>query len=115
MIPFKVLIFGHDEGILKIVIDSLQSEKFITETSRWENIAEQIKRFEPDLMVLDFQSLDSCRQIKDNFTIAKVPFILISSTDELESYAKICEAAAYVSKPLDVPDFINTVKDILSI
>ena len=54
-------------------------------------------------------------QIKDNFKIAKVPFILISSTDELEYYAKICEAAAYVSKPLDVPDFINTVKDILSI
>ncbi len=115
MIPFKVLIFGHDKAILEIVEHSLQSENFITETTRWENLAEQIEKFEPDLMVLDFQSLDSCRQIKDNFKIAKVPFILISSTDELEYYAKICEAAAYVSKPLDVPDFINTVKDILSI
>ena len=55
MIPFKVLIFGHDKAILEIVEHSLQSEKFITETSRWENLAEQIEKFEPDLMVLDFQ------------------------------------------------------------
>ena len=110
MIPFKILIFSHDKAILEIVEHSLQSENFITGTSRWENIAGQIERFDPDLMILDF-----CRQIKDNLTIAKVPFILISSSDELEYYARICEAAAYVSKPLDVPDFINTVKDILSI
>ena len=113
MIPFKVLIFGHDKAILEIVEHSLQSENFITETSRWENIAEQIEIFKPDLLILDFQSLDSCRQIKENFTIARVPFILISYSNELEYYAKICEAAAYVSKPLDVPDFIKTVKDIL--
>lgn len=115
MIPLKILIFGYDKAIVDIVELGLQSENFITHITIWRNISEQIKEFKPDLLILDFQFIESCQQIARDSTIYNVPFILISHPKDIEFYSHICDAAAYVIKPLDVLDFVNTVKDVLSI
>ena len=115
MTSFKVLVYGQENQAVNDIEHSLLSANFIIEKAAWHDLPDTMSRFKPDLLILNFKEVASCDQINSIPYIGTIPYILITSTFGIEYFARICNAAAYVNMPLDTLDFINTVKDVLSI
>lgn len=76
---------------------------------------------QPDLIIMDIQlpdvsGLDITRWLKDDARTAKIPVLAVTAfamrTDELLVREAGCEG--YLSKPIQVRSFLQTVEDLIS-
>ena len=116
--PKTVMIVEDNELNMKLFNDLLRANGFDTMPMRngYEAL-EALEAARPDLIIMDIQlpeisGLEVTRQIKANEALRHIPVIAVTAFamkgDEDRIRAGGCEA--YLSKPISVASFIETVK-----
>jgi DNA-binding response OmpR family regulator len=110
----KVLVVDDDENILEVIKIILTSSGFEVRThSTGLNVPEVVLDFEPDLILLDIRlpgklGTEICKELKQ--LDCKVPIILFSAHSQQANFLDLFGADAFMRKPFDVKDLVNTVK-----
>jgi CheY-like chemotaxis protein len=118
----KVLIVDDDPGIRMLLSKFLQREGF--ETIMAQNGLEGVetaKKLQPDLIIMDvvmpqMDGLTAARLIKFYKPLSDVPIIFLTAKDadkEIE-LAQEVRAEVYITKPFDVHQVIDVVRETLS-
>ena len=116
-----VLIVEDNELNMKLFHDLLEAHGYNTLQTRTGIEALQLARdHHPDLILMDIQlpevsGLEVTKWIKEDDTISSIPVIAVTAFamkgDEERIRQGGCEG--YISKPISVPNFIETIKSYL--
>lgn len=116
----KLLIVDNSTRLLEVMKRILEPLEYTIMTlNRTENIYEEIRRFQPDLLVLDIylhgeDGREICKKIKINFATKHLPVILFSAFPKaLEEY-KSCFADDFIEKPFDIKTLVDKIKSVLN-
>jgi len=117
----RILIVEDNDLNLKLFRDLLTAHGYETFETKEGLEAIMITRNErPDLILMDIQlpeisGLDITRRLKADDTIKHIPIIAVTAfamkDDEEKILAAGCEA--YISKPISIVPFLNTVRRFL--
>jgi two-component system cell cycle response regulator DivK len=116
-----VMIVEDNELNMKLFHDLLEANGYNTiQTRNGKEALDLARNHKPDLILMDIQlpeisGLDVTRWIKEDDTIKHIPVIAVTAFamkgDEERIRAGGCEA--YLSKPISVAKFIETVRHFL--
>jgi two-component system cell cycle response regulator DivK len=119
--PKTVMIVEDNELNMKLFRDLLEANGYRTVGTRNGNDALDLARqHKPDLILMDIQlpevsGLDVTRWLKDDPALQHIPVIAVTAFamkgDEERIRAGGCEA--YLSKPISVSKFVDTVRSFL--
>ncbi len=114
----KILIIEDNELNMKLFCDILKYQNYNTDTSTDGIEAyKKIKNNKYDLIILDIQlpKLDGfslLKKLKDeNITIPPIIIVSACAMDSDKLKAKEFNIDTYLTKPIDINNFINTVKN----
>ena len=118
----KVLVVEDNELNMKHFCDLLDAFGYETVQSRDGLRAVDLTReHRPDLIIMDIQlpevsGLDLTRWIKDDASISDIPIMAVTAFAMRQDEQHVREAGceAYMSKPIQMMPFINTVKQLTS-
>jgi two-component system, cell cycle response regulator DivK len=118
----KVLVVEDNELNMKLFCDLLDAFGFQTVESRDGLKAVDLAReHKPDLIIMDIQlpevsGLDLTRWIKDDTSINGIPIMAVTAFAMRQDERLVREAGceAYMSKPIQMMPFIDTVKRLTS-
>ena len=118
----KVLVVEDNELNMKLFCDLLDAFGYETVQSRDGLRAVDLTReHRPDLIIMDIQlpevsGLDLTRWIKDDASISDIPIMAVTEFAMRQDEQHVREAGceAYMSKPIQMMPFINTVKQLTS-
>ena len=116
-----VLIVEDNEKNLKLVRDVLQVKGYDTlEAGTAEEGLVLAAKHKPDLVLMDIQlpgmnGIDARKALRDDPATARIPVIAVTASVMQQDRKHITEAGfdAYLSKPLDIREFLTTVKKVL--
>lgn len=117
----KILVVDDDKDILLIVNLLLNTHNHIVKTiSNPENALEQIRTFNPDLILLDvnigrYDGREICKQVKSDIDIKHIPIVLFSALMELQDTCTECEASDFIGKPFTPLELIEKIQKHLKI
>jgi two-component system cell cycle response regulator DivK len=117
----KVLIVEDNELNLKLFRDLLEAHNIDTvETRTGLNVLELARTHKPDLILMDIQlpeisGLDVTKQLKADSELKHIPVIAVTAFAMRGDEQKIREGGCedYISKPISVPHFIQTIRNFL--
>ncbi|MFS2317980.1 response regulator [Maricaulis sp. D1M11] len=119
--PKKVLIVEDNELNMKLFHDLLEAHGYETlQTKDGFKALELAREHTPDLILMDIQlpevsGLEVTKWLKDDEDLASIPVVAVTAFamkgDEERIRAGGCEA--YLSKPISVATFIDTVRKFL--
>lgn len=117
----KILIVEDNDLNLKLFRDLLEAHGYETvETKDGMEAIRLAGSLRPDLILMDIQlpevsGLDVTRQIKADDAIKAIPIIAVTAFAMKDDEQKILQAGceAYISKPISIVPFIQTVKRFL--
>lgn len=117
----KILIIEDNDLNLKLFRDLLEANGYITvETKEGLDALDLTKRERPDLILMDIQlpeisGLDVTRKIKAEPEVADIPIIAVTAFAMKDDEEKILRAGceAYISKPISISNFLETIKQFL--
>jgi len=116
-----VLIVEDNEKNLKLVRDVLQVKGYETiEAVTGEDGVALARERKPDLILMDIQlpginGIDALKALRADAATAHIPAIAVTASVMQQDRKLITEAGfdAYLSKPLDLREFLATVKKLL--
>lgn len=116
----KVLVVEDNELNMKLFCDLLEAYDFQTVESRDGLKAVDLAReHKPDLIIMDIQlpevsGLDLTRWIKDDASINTIPIMAVTAFAMRQDEKHVREAGceAYMSKPIQMKPFIETVRKL---
>ena len=119
--PKKVLIVEDNELNMKLFHDLLESHGYDTvETRSGTEVLELARTHRPDLILMDIQlpevsGLDVTRWLKDEPDLRAIPVIAVTAFAMKGDEERIREGGceAYLSKPISVAKFLETVRSFL--
>ena len=112
----KILVVDDDEDILHIVKYLLTSQGFDVQThSTGLNVPEVVRSYDPNLILLDIllpekSGIEICKELKQMYAI---PIILISAYSDYKKSFVESRSDAFVVKPFDTDQLVNTIKSHL--
>ena len=117
----KILIVEDNALNIKLFCDLLAAHGHQPEAvTDSRNALDKAKSFEPDLVITDIQlphvsGLDLIRMIRKDEQLAQVPIMAVTaySAQGDEDRIRAAGAQAYVSKPISVVKFAQTVDELL--
>lgn len=117
----KILIVEDNDLNLKLFRDLLGANGYETvETKEGIEAISITRNVMPDLIIMDIQlpeisGLDVTRKIKADPEISHIPIIAVTAFAMKDDEAKILRAGceAYLSKPIAIDHFLDTVKRFL--
>jgi len=119
----KVMIVEDNELNMKLFNDLLEAQGFETiQTSNGLEALDLARAHRPDLILMDIQlpevsGLEVTKWLKDDDELARIPVIAVTAFamkgDEERIRQGGCEA--YISKPISVLKFLETVKSYLGV
>ncbi len=117
----KILIVEDDELNMRLFNDLLQAHGYNTlQTADGREAIALTLEHKPDLILMDINlskisGLEVTRQIKSNKTLRHVPVIAVTAFAMQGDEEKImeCGCDGYISKPISVPYFLETVANFL--
>ena len=120
--PKTVLIVEDNELNMKLFSDLLEASGYATlQTRSGVEAVELTRRHHPDLILMDIQlpevsGLEVMQWIKDDQDLRQIPIIAITAFAMKGDEEKIRQAGceAYLSKPISVVKFLETVRHYLS-
>ena len=120
--PKNVLIVEDNELNMKLFNDLLEANGYSTiQTRSGVEAVELTRRHRPDLILMDIQlpevsGLQVIRWIKDDAELKHIPIIAITAFAMKGDEEKILQGGceAYLSKPISVVKFLETVRTYLS-
>lgn len=110
----KVLVVDDDPDILEVVKFILTSYGFEVHThATGLNVLEVVLDYQPDLILLDIRlpgklGTEICKDLKD--MNCGIPIILFSAHAQQANFLDLFGADAFMAKPFDVKNLVNTVK-----
>jgi two-component system, cell cycle response regulator DivK len=118
----KILIVEDNALNIKLFCDLLAAHGHNPEAvTDSRNALDAARQFEPDLVITDIQlphvsGLDLIRMIRKDENLASVPIMAVTaySAQGDEERIRAAGAQAYVSKPISVVKFAQTVDDLLT-
>lgn len=120
--PKRVLIVEDNELNMKLFNDLLEANGYGTiQTRSGVEAVELVRKHQPDLILMDIQlpevsGLQVIRWLKDDEATRHIPVIAVTAFAMKGDEEKIrqggCEA--YLSKPISVVKFLETVRNYLS-
>jgi two-component system cell cycle response regulator DivK len=118
----KILIVEDNALNIKLFCDLLAAHGHEPEAvTDSRNALESARRFMPDLVITDIQlphvsGLELIRMIRDDDKLADVPIMAVTaySAQGDEERIRSAGAQAYVSKPISVVKFAQTVDELLA-
>jgi two-component system, cell cycle response regulator DivK len=120
--PKRVLIVEDNELNMKLFNDLLEANGYGTiQTRSGVEAVELVRQHKPDLILMDIQlpevsGLEVIRWLKDDEATRHIPVIAVTAFAMKGDEEKIrqggCEA--YLSKPISVVKFLDTVRNYLS-
>jgi DNA-binding response OmpR family regulator len=118
----KILILDDDKDILEILTLILTESGYeILSLSNGKKIFDEIKDFEPNLILMDvmlgdMDGLAICKAIKEKVQYKDLPVILISATHDMKELLHLQGAPnGYLEKPFDIDVLLSTVKKNLKL
>lgn len=120
--PKKVLIVEDNDLNMKLFHDLLEAQGYDTlQTKEGMEALKLAREHEPDLILMDIQlpevsGLEVTKWLKEDETLRSIPVIAVTAFAMKGDEEKIrqggCEA--YISKPISIPQFLETVKSYLN-
>lgn len=117
----KVMIVEDNELNMKLFNDLLEAQGYVTiQTSNGLEALDLARAHRPDLILMDIQlpevsGLEVTKWLKEDDDLARIPVIAVTAFamkgDEERIRQGGCEA--YISKPISVMRFLETVKSYL--
>ncbi|NVK17579.1 MAG: response regulator [Methylocystaceae bacterium] len=116
-----VLIVEDNEMNMKLFNDLLQAHGYNTiQTSNGHDAKDLASTHHPDLVIMDIQlpeisGIEVTKILKAEESLAHIPVIAVTAFAMKGDEEKILEGGCdgYISKPISVPIFIETVKNFL--
>ena len=116
-----ILIIEDNDKNMKLVRDVLQVKGFETmEAGTAEDGLAMAADRKPDLVLMDIQlpgmnGIEALGKLRDDPATASIPVIAVTASVMQQDRKHITEAGfdAYLGKPLDLKEFLATVKEIL--
>ena len=117
----KVLIVEDNELNMKLFHDLLDANGyFILQTSDGMEALEIARKQHPDLILMDIQlpevsGLEVTKWLKEDDDLRKIPVVAVTAFAMKGDEEKIREGGceAYISKPISIPTFLETIKRFL--
>lgn len=115
-----MLVVEDNELNLKLFCDLLRAHGHVTEPVRdGREVVERARGFSPDLVIMDIQlphvsGLELIEALKKDKALAAVPIMAVTAYAGKgdEDRIRAAGAEAYVSKPISVMKFIETVEGL---
>jgi len=116
-----ILLVEDEEQLIEIVATVLEEEGYeVRKTLTAEEALQEAPNYKPDLIISDMKmgEMDGFtlfQKVRSDTNVGNVPFIFLTALDDsvTKNKAHVLGAAAYVTKPFDVDDFIKLVKNVL--
>ncbi|MBB4640703.1 response regulator [Rhizorhapis suberifaciens] len=116
----RVLVVEDNELNLKLFCDLLRAHGHVTEPVRdGREVVDRAHSFSPDLVIMDIQlphisGLELIEALKKDEALARVPIMAVTAYAGKgdEDRIRAAGAEAYVSKPISVMKFIETVESL---
>lgn len=117
----KILIVEDNELNLKLFRDLLTAHGYETvETREGTEAISLARHIRPDLILMDIQlpeisGLDVTKKLKADVTISDIPIVAVTAFAMKDDEEKILRAGceAYISKPISIGHFLQTVRKFL--
>ena len=117
----RVLVVEDNELNLKLFCDLLRAHGFVVEpVSDGREVLEKARSFVPNLIIMDIQlphisGLELIEQIKKDSQLKIIPIMAVTAYAGKGDEDRILRAGAeaYVSKPISVAKFIESVQQVL--
>ena len=121
VMPKKVLIVEDNELNMKLFNDLLEAHGYETlQTKDGFKALELAREHTPDLILMDIQlpevsGLEVTKWLKDDETLSAIPIVAVTAFAMKGDEERIREGGceAYLSKPITVTTFIETVRQFL--
>ncbi len=117
----RILVIDDDKDLLEVVHALLTKRGFVVEIdNNWENGFEKIKKFKPQLILLDVflsgvDGLEICKQLKSNPHTSQIPIVIFSAYPGIaESVIYEYGADDFIAKPFEVNDLVDKMHSVLS-
>ena len=118
----KVLVVEDNELNLKLFCDLLRAHDYVAEPVRdGREAVTRAAEFQPDLIIMDIQlphvsGLELIGQLKADAALRAIPIMAVTAYAGKGDEEKIraAGAEAYVSKPISVLRFIDTVEGLIA-
>ena len=116
-----VLIIEDNEKNMKLARDVLQAKGYQTlEATSGEDGVKLARQHVPDLVLMDIQlpginGIDAFKQIRADAKTARVPVVALTASVTPTDRSAINAAGfdAFVSKPINLKEFLDTVKRVV--
>jgi DNA-binding response OmpR family regulator len=116
----KILVVDDDLDILTLVKIALTMNNFSVQAiSRWEDISDTIRNFQPDLILLDVSlggadGRNICKNLKHTEDTRHLPVVLFSANAEMGNYVEDCKANDFIAKPFELSHLMQTIRQHLN-
>ena len=117
----RILVIDDDEDILELFNLIFQDAGYNVVISNNGETANHIHEIGPDLVILDIRIAGSaknggeiCAEIKEKFKNARIPVVLVSGETDISSIAEHCGADGFISKPFDIENLLDHIKQLLN-
>ena len=116
-----VLIIEDNEKNMKLARDILQAKGYKTvEAETGEEGVKLAKERKPDLVLMDIQlpginGIEAFRQLRAEAATAKIPVVALTASVTPTDRSQIAAAGfdAFISKPISLKEFVETVKRLV--
>ena len=114
----RIFVVDDDLSILRLIAVNLECRGYQATTfNSGAQVLAQLKRAEPDLMILDLllPEVDGIELVRLTRKVSRVPILVVSARAEVTSKLKALELGAdnYLTKPFGVDELIARVRAIL--
>jgi DNA-binding response OmpR family regulator len=114
----KILVLDDDKEILDVISYVLEDSGYIVRTlSSGETILDEIRKFHPDLVLMDIMLADMdgriiCQDLKGSSETKTLPIILISASHNVaDTLKQIGAPNDFIAKPFDIEHLISRIKN----
>ena len=106
---------GNIDGTLHVVRDGLEAFQFLRRENKFQDAAK------PDLVLLDLHmpgknGFDTLSDIKKEPALHRIPVIVLTTSKERDDILRAYDlhANCFITKPIDMGQFIDIVKEIIN-
>ncbi|MGN6180918.1 MAG: response regulator [Mucilaginibacter sp.] len=115
----NILIVDDQSDILDVLKEALEMEGYnVIALSYTEDIINSVKKFNPDLVMLDFllagiNGGEHCHFLKSNPLTSHIPVVMMSGYPRVLESLGNYGADAFIAKPFGLEEITSTVKSLL--
>ncbi|MET3113584.1 DNA-binding response OmpR family regulator [Pedobacter sp. CG_S7] len=115
----KVLLIDDDLDLLEVLAAALACFGFEVNTSSYTtDIHSLVYKYQPDIVIIDYimkgiNGGEMCSALKKKEATKNLPVIILSAYDKVINSLGNYGCNAFISKPFDLQDLINNIRNIL--